>query len=743
MKLSRSFKGYRLFKSRPLWMLGCAAASVGAAPGWAQNEAGDDPYARGLSWAREVAVPEAQRPRRFVIADFVLGPGTADATALDNGLQMMALLGMNTVDAKGFGDLQSSIPDRAKRFGLNRILRAVYAPLNGVVKEKAYFGWNSEALSNGRTQSWAQSEAALVKGINRRNEEVALFHLADEPGWYFPNVGAEMVSNPARLEMFRAYLRSKGLQPNDVGQGSWATVFPVGASAANDVASRRLFYWSVRYPTESAARTMRLWSDAVHQQFGPQAQTTANWNNLLSRWYFPSPNQKWGKNTDAGPDAALGSFDWMEAGRNRAVSTLWSEDWLNDNDAQYWSFIADGLKSAAREGEAPGYQPEFGGYVVGRRLSGHAAGGKYKALSLIGHGAKTLEWYVWGPEGKFKGNGYSENRNAYREIADANRLIGRAESLLFPGRPQRSRIAILMPTSAPAWDASPLAPLYQHEMKGLHFALMHAGYAVDFLDETNLAKGDLTSRNYNLIYITAPNVSVAAQNGLRDWINKGGTAVFSPGAAGADEYNTPTSILDATRGVRSQVLPRATVADEVRQITPIAFRDAAWGSDANVIRAVAGLNVTDATTVATANGTPAMAYRVAGQGLAVSYGFWPGASYFDSPRRGDVTRLPINWNDALRAIVVAGPRVTKIRKSVEVGTPEVEAARLDSDAGIAVTLLNWTDVPLENLAVTIRNAGAIQSVGSAERGAIPFTREGDSIRLSLPLRDVDVLMLRR
>ena len=162
---------------------------------------------------------------------------------------------------------------------------------------------------------------------------------------------------------------------------------------------------------------------------------------------------------------------------------------------------------------------EFGGYVVGKALSSDW-GARLKALSLVGHGAKVVQWYTYGPNKVF-GDGYSENAAAIPAIASANALIGRAEDLLYPGRPVASRVAIMLPSSAYVWDDSPLAPLYAFEIRGLHHALVNNGYQVDFLDETSIANGDLSKRNYNLLYVTAPNVAAAAQQKLSD-LDSGG-----------------------------------------------------------------------------------------------------------------------------------------------------------------------------------------------------------------------------
>ena len=65
----------------------------------------------------------------------------------------------------------------------------------------------------------------------------------------------------------------------------------------------------------------------------------------------------------------------------------------------------------------------------------------------------------------------------------------------------------------------------------------------------------------------------------------------------------------------------------------------------------------------------------------------------------------------------------------------IEAPRLDSAAGTAVTLLNWSDEPLNHVEVTIRNPGSVTSVSSAERGPLHFTRIGNDVRVTVELSD--------
>lgn len=740
-----------------------AALSALSAQGAPQAIAQEDVYARGLRLAQGVAVAEADRPRRFVIADLLLGPRSDDRVALENGLRMHALLGSNTIYTRDFGALDAQAPILAKKYGLSRGWQAVYQPLNGIDKEGAFFSWSTSARSAATVSKWAGEQGDLARKVARVPGEVSLFHIADEPGWYYPLKFSQMTEGAERLGLFHKYLQLKGLQPADVGAATWAQVQPIGATRATDLPSRKLFYWSVRYSTDALSDGLRIWTRSLQREFGPQVRTTANWNNALGRWYVPTPNVKIANNTLGGPDAATGLADWVDVGRARGVTSLWSEDWYDDRYAQYWTQTADVLRAAQVEGQqaqplkgaaqvldraasvrvarvnVDDDAPEFGGYVVGLRLSS-TWGGRLKAMSLLSRGAKILQWYTWGPKNRFS-NGWSDNEAAYEAVASTNRLIGRSEDLLYPGRHPQSRIALVLPQSAYAWDVLPQLPLYGHELRALHPALTNNGWPVDFVDETSLANGDLQKRGYAMAFVTAPNLSTRAQTQLRDWIQAGGTAVFSPGAATSDEYNTPTNILDGARGIRGQAPERWGMNDEMAARRDIAFSAPEWGSAVKVSRPIAPLAVTDAQVAATSGDAPVLAHKRFGAGLCVSYGFWPGVNYFDAATTG-YGPLVRGVNPAMTANVTAPLRLTRLPKPIETGVEGVEAARLDSEAGSAIVLLNWTRAAQPSVSILIRNAGDVRTVESAERGRLEFAREGEGIRVRVPLADTDVLLLR-
>ena len=166
--------------------------------------------------------------------------------------------------------------------------------------------------------------------------------------------------------------------------------------------------------------------------------------------YVPGPAAN---NTDkTKPDAAMGGHDWLEFGRLRGSTALWTEDWFSDAQAYQWSFYASKLRSAAEKSGVV-----FGGYVVPRAAGDREDGILQKILTLVGSGAKVVNSYVFGPEYSFPGNCYSEKAGMLRKLAQANAMIGAAEDVLWPGKRPQARVAILSPKSSEMWDAKSIA----------------------------------------------------------------------------------------------------------------------------------------------------------------------------------------------------------------------------------------------------------------------------------------------
>jgi hypothetical protein len=677
-----------------------------------------------LATAGAVGIDRVDRPSQFVVTCFNVLGSQGHAGQLEFEAATIALLGVNTVAAYVWtglapSDVNAMLDDQ----GLHRRLLGTYAP-------PSYFDFDYDVMNPTALAKWAADLVAELPTLNGGDPaSLALFQLADEPGWYYPDLLDKVRNDPYRLAFFRSYLASQG-QPS-------VDALPIGASAATDPASRRLYYWTMRFFTESASRGCLLAARAIEKAAGHPLPVYVNFNNYIGQWYFASPNQKVGKNPNTGPDAGLGLFDWLFSGRLSA-HTLWTEDWFPDQQSQIWSAYGDALRSASMLGEQG-----FGGHVVGSALGGHPAGASYKILSLIGHGAKYVDIYSFGPELLFPGNCWSEIDVVYKPIADALRLVGRAERLLYPGQPRRGKVAIMGAGPSMLWDENPTRKMYQREWLYLHFALTHSGYTVDVVDETDIEHDQLAARGYTALYLTGPNVGLTAQGKISDWVESGGVLAVVLGAAVADEYNTSSSRLDPVLGLGQ----RSAVRDiEDNRLVPggtMTLANPAFGAGLIALGAPASPLPTAGASVAATlpDGGAAITVNSYGQGQAIAYGFFPGRQYWQTPDVVNPHRLPLRWSPDKRRLAVAPAALAKTPFPVKVSFDLIEACCLDSDHGIAVVLLNWNDKPFQSVTVTVAGAGHYQKVTSVQHSSLTPTTCGDDLVICVALEYVDVLLI--
>jgi hypothetical protein len=702
----------------------------------AQVQSSAERYQHYLAMAQKYALKPDERPRQFIVANGLIGLDSSEQ-ALDAGLQTLQLLGHNTVQIWGWPGIAPDLIHRdAKAHGFDRFRNAIYNP-------PSYFDFNVEQVQPAFLDEWAAKFKDTTATMGATPQELALFHMADEPGWYFPGVLNQVKAKPESLAVFRKYLQSKGMTPQSFGKTSWDDVFPMPLSQAQTLPDRRLLYWTARFFPESLSNAFAAATSALRRQLNPQLLTTTNLNNWPGRYFLPSPGKKIANNSDAGPDAAMGMPDWFDLGRKKAVTAIWTEDWFGDSSAQLWSLYADLMRSAAREGGV-----EYGGYVVGHSTGGMEDGGLYKVMALAGHGGKAIDPYTFGPNPAF-GDGWSEKERTYQSLAGGLKMLGRSERLLQPGRPRTGTVAILFPQASQVWSPAGGTPYDLSELYGLHAALIHENYPVDFVDDFGVEDSELQKYKYSVLYVTAPNLSRKAQQAILDWTRAGGTLVLMPGAAAADEYNEPTDLLWNAAGAKRDAVPRGVVprAADLLRATPtvITAKDERLNmKQAQTVYQVAPLTPDGGTALATlADGRAARVAAALGQGRVLSFGYWPGVSYWNSPDRSDGTRLPQNWSSEQRAIITSAAHFAKATRHVGISTDEVEGVLLESDKGIAVTLLNWSGTPQAKITVTIHQAGKVSKVESLEHGVLSSQPVAGGVQVTLPLKDVDVLMLSR
>lgn len=554
------------------------------------------------------------------------------------------------------------------------------------------------------------------------------------------------------------------------------------------------YLWTMRFFARAGALGVRRAIWALQQQGLPtSALAYGHLRNqggcLLDPWQTGAPSRQWP--------------DWFEIGR-QAGFTLWLEpvletqppgDDLSDRASQWWSYSANLAHSAANCAKAAGAPPDvaFGGMLTW--FGQHPAGASYKVFSMVGHGAKGVDLYWCGPN--FIGSGIGTSwiddgsldapstskalAQVYQSVADAMQLLGTSESVLFPGVRGRGKIALLQPLCSWYWDDRQGTRLYLAELEGLQFALAHSQYTVDFIDAQGIADGHLDDYGYNVLYVTEPNIPTAVLNKIADWLQAGQNRVLvvTPGAGSLDEYNRPAvnttqrfeqllgldpSIDPTTKsGRRDPGYPRWLDTDGTAT-TAVTFtssfqRDAGLPVTLRTRGPVQPLVLSGAESIATDAQNRCVAARMSVKdttglivGHAVTLGFFPGWTYWSTAVWGvNPAALPQGWGDPERIVArmgatlagaTAAPR-TAVATSGLTELNGVEVCRLDSDRGIGLVLLNWTDMPIAALTLTVPQVGAFIKATSAGGARVTATRNPDgSLTVTLPLQHVDVVLLR-
>ena len=631
-----------------------------------------------------VQIPESMRPKRFPIIDRFIG-GDDDRRDWQEGIEQLRRAGFSAIMLPP----SRPIRDLLVKAGGSRTAWAVYSP-------PGYAFDFDPKVTPEAIAKWAQQQAKPYLEAGYARQDLAAFAMSDEPGWYYPRIFKSLQDNPAAMARFHRYLQDQHLQPADVGAQRWEDVGPIGRGHAKDLPSRRLFYWTVRFFAHDSARHFAVCTRALETAFYPGIPIFTNWNFFSGRFYVPGPVANNADKTS--PDAAMGGHDWLEFGRLRGGTMLWTEDWFGDGTAYQWSFYAAKLRSAAAKSGV-----EFGGYVIPRTAGDRKDGIVQKVLSIVGNGGKAIKYFVFGPEYNFPGNCYSERASVLPQMAEAHRLIGAAEDVLWPGKPPRSEVAILAPRSAQVWDAKGIAIPnqiqdatnnhlnratvdYMAEVFDLYLALQHANIPVEFVDEDDLSTQGL--KPYRVLYVTEPNIPAEGQQGIVAWVHAGGTLVTVSGAGQRDRYDEPCTVLGQATGVEEQARSRLLVAD-TRTLKDVGQGTGKLGPIQAVgVRSVAVAS-SDAVAAKFDDGTPAIIELQVGRGHVVHFACMPGLSYWKSSNQVK-DGLPGGFSDSLRNWITWPVRLADVPLPVLVSRPLVEAPLLVSTAGTAVTLLNWT-----------------------------------------------------
>ena len=126
----------------------------------------------------------------------------------------------------------------------------------------------------------------------------------------------------------------------------------------------------------------------------------------------------------------------------------------------------------------------------------------------------------------------------------------------------------------------------------------------------------------------------------------------------------------------------------------------------------------------------------------IHFAWMPGLSYWKSSQQ-TADGLPVGFSESTRNWIVWPVELAKVQRPVTVDRDLVETPLLLSDAGAAVTFLNWTGKNIGSLNVKIRIPFQVRKVESIRHGRLDYQQMDGGIEVTLPLNAADILQLKR
>jgi hypothetical protein len=334
-------------------------------------------------------------------------------------------------------------------------------------------------------------------------------------------------------------------------------------------------------------------------------------------------------------------------------------------------------------------------------------------------------------------------------MAAVHRMVGKAEDVLWPGVRPQAEVAILHPRRSEMWDSNGIADGTQNllyrtttdyfmEVFGWYLGLQHANIPADFVEEDDLSPQGL--KGYKVLFVSEPDVPAENVQGLLDWVRAGGTLITVTGAAAYDRYHERSTLLADATGLQEAPRPRVTAANFWKEPQAGAGQGEFGAFTAYAAKGEV-LSHRGAVRATFDDGKPAVVSTPLGRGHVVHYAWLPGLSYYRSGQT-HAGGLTVGYSDALSRWITFPLREAGVAVPVVVDHKMVETPLLLSSAGVAVTLLNWSGAPIENLKVMARVPFAVKSVESALRGQLDFKVTPDGVEFTLPLDGGDIVKLK-
>lgn len=594
------------------------------------------------------------------------------------------------------------------------------------------------------------------------------FNMGDEPG---PMTEPKFIeADPKMLEDFRAWLKEQKLTPELLGVKSWDQVYPtedrrfVGGPKPppppmvkqididdplptvpdepgdalhvfkgekeehpgpkwETIEAGRLFYYTRRYIDVYSAREWRKGTENV-LKFFPNAR-------LISPNYQAGPMQIafLGNNNDT----YRGMIDIFMYTRSHALKGIGMEDWVSgwDGGVNNICFASEIIRSACRRDHETMSSLQVGGAI------------RNKLYGFLMHGIKDIDLYLYGPLNNI-GPPWGEDKECYQELAEATREIKKFEDPIADGdvRPRKSAILVAYTSEIMQKKDAYFAPLRQQTYAGLK----HSYTQVDVVNELEIVEDNIL-KNYDQLFITDSNATVAVQQKIAEWVKNGGKLWACTGALEADEFQQYCPVLDPVFGVKKRQMvtgkPTKIIAD-----SPLFGGKVEMATTDQLMTAEA---TTAQTIGAYADGKPAVFYNKYGKGEALLVGALVGNEYWNEHYAKDSIKKPGGtYENGREAQRILNAFTRAVDRPVILSVPGITTSIFDCPQGEVVFMVNATypgaqdpKLPVPTVTARVKVNGTVTAVESAKFGKLQYQLKDGELTFTLQVPNSDVIMVRK
>lgn len=513
---------------------------------------------------------------------------------------------------------------------------------------------------------------------------------------------------------FREFLKTDGFDPAPYGK-TWEDVRWVASEEATDDFRRALYHRSVLF---LSANTGYLYAEAIRaaeRHFAPRVPVIYNVN--------PTPIMS---------GMAL---DWYQMDRVNGINGQWLEV-LGHIQPGGPSFLADlawGITSRRNL--------IIGVYLiyVGQEKSAR------DTLAFSARGCRSFIFYNYGPKTLGAADNFSEHDPSLLAVSESTQPILAAEEFFNKAERSPRQAVMIYSRTAEIWGEDNAVV---HDRPYTYLALNHSGIPMDIIPEQDVLDGRL--ENYKVAYLNGTHLRRDVAIKIREWVKSGGHLWGDVGAAMRDEADRRLDVLEPVFGAKQQFVDRKypvsfgyylgeTPDAEMGKVT---WKPGPWGKGGETQCELQRASVEPAggEVVATFDdGAPAAFTHQFGKGRSLLLAYSAGLTYSRFYRLKERV-YPLRYEELDRMVIAQFALDAGAQRPVLTSKPGIEATRLDSEKGIAITLIDqWSQKP--TVTIELETDHQPTQVRSVKSGNLPFKHEGRKLSFEVSFGNLDIVTI--